>query len=416
MENSIEIEPFRYQGTLHIPASKSYLQRAIAIGALCEENTWILNYYPSNDARAALNMAFQLGAEIQQFETKLRIKKGTIASEEILLNCYEAGLSMRMFSPIAALQNKKCTFIGEGSLLKRPVNMIEEALSQLGVFTKSNQGLLPLEILGPAHANTLEIDGSVSSQLLTGLLIALPNLETDSIIKVKNLISKPYVQMTLDILKAFGVEIQNDNFKHFIIPGNQKPKRSEYYVEGDWSGAAFHLVGAAISGELHAIGLNVQSSQADRAILDALKLAGADITEAQQEITIKKNELRAFHFDATDCPDLFPPLAVLAAACEGTSAIKGVTRLYNKESNRALSIQSEFKKLNVDVFLEDDIMKIGKSKVIGNAVLAHNDHRIAMACALLATQCQNKICIQDYQSVNKSYPTFFDDLNKISVK
>ena len=414
MNSLQEIKPFSYRGQLTIPASKSYLQRAIAIAALCEEPCVIQNFYPSHDALAALTIAESLGASISKEKDQIKIQKGVENFDKVILNCGESGLSTRMFSPIAALFNRKSTIIGHGSLLQRPIDMIEDALNQFGVKTQSNSGRIPLEIYGPMRPSHARIDGSESSQLLTGLLIALPYLKGDSLIYVDNLKSKPYIQMTLDILQDFGVEIVHEHYKRFEIRGSQRPTAKHYFVEGDWSGAALHAVGAAISGEVELKGLNPNSAQADRAILDALALCGAQIDVQQAVIRISKQQLNAFQFDATHCPDLFPPLAVLAAACEGTSEIIGVSRLTHKESNRALTLQSEFAKLNIRVDLDGDIMRIGKSEVCGGAVDSHNDHRIAMACATLATLSSSAVTIHNSQAVNKSYPTFFEDLALIS--
>jgi len=407
------VAPFRYSGSLIAPASKSYLQRAIAIAALCEQPCRIDNFYPSNDAEAALSIAASLGAEIKRLDTAVEICKGKRSRDPVVLHCGESGLSTRMFSPIAALFERKTTVSGEGSLLQRPINMIEEALHQLGVKTGSNAGFLPLEIFGPLQSATIYIDGSESSQLLTGLLIALPHLPAPSVVHVKNLKSIPYIQMTLDILAHFGVQIAHEKFEKFLISGNQKPRATDYYTEGDWSGAAFHLVGAAISGSVTIKGLNVHSSQADKAILDALRLCGAEVRVSENEVTVLKNHCDAFTFDATHCPDLFPPLAVLAACCEGQSEIHGVSRLQHKESHRALTIQQEFAKMNIDVLLDGDVMRIRKAEVFGAKVDSNNDHRIAMAAAILASVANAAIQIDNASAVNKSYPSFFADLKRI---
>ena len=417
MENvsndSLEVPCFAYSGILTAPASKSYLQRAIAIGSLCNEPCLINNFYPSKDALAALGIAENLGASVQISGDSLTICKGSIFKYQRELHCGESGLSTRMFSPIAALQKGKTSIFGSGSLLNRPITMIENALKQLGVETLSNHGFLPLELQGPLRPGNIVIDGSESSQLLTGLLIALPTLETRSVIHVKNLKSIPYIQMTLDILNHFGISIDHNNFETFWISGNQKPNAQEYHVEGDWSGAAFHLVGAAISGEVTLLGLNPRSSQADRKILEALQKSGAGVLIGENGIQITKKSLQSFDFDATHCPDLFPSLAVLATCCSGESRIKGVSRLEHKESNRACSIRDEFAKLNIKVVLDGDVMQIQQADVIGGLVNSQNDHRIAMAAAILASVSSTPITIENARAVNKSYPTFFDELQNI---
>ncbi|MCC5923567.1 MAG: 3-phosphoshikimate 1-carboxyvinyltransferase [Crocinitomicaceae bacterium] len=400
-------------GLLTAPASKSYLQRAIAIACLGERPCTIANFYHSSDALAAINIAKNLGAKINLEDRSLHLVPGKVNSEKVLLNCGEAGLSTRMFSPIAAIFPRETIITGEGSILKRPMHMIEEALQQLGANVTSNKHYLPLHIQGPIRSGQITIDGSESSQLLTGLLIALPKLKGDSTIKVLNLKSTPYIQMTLDILHDFGVAVTHKNFEEFQIKGGQKPSLSNYFVEGDWSGASFPMVAAAISGKVEITGLNIKSTQADSAILQALALSGAKTAIHEDKITIQKGDLKAFHFDATNCPDLFPPLAALAACCEGTSIIHGIERLTHKESNRALTIQEEFKKLNIQVTLEGNNMLIEKAAVSGGEVASRNDHRIAMATAVLASVANSPVTIQNSLAVNKSYPTFYEDLASI---
>ena len=287
--------------------------------------------------------------------------------------------------------------------------MVEDALSQLGKNVKSYKGKLPLELEGVINGNEIQISGEESSQLLTGLLIALPKLKQDSVIRVANLKSVPYVQMTIAILGEFGINIEHENYEHFKIKGNQLPKSTNYHVEGDWSGASFHLVAAAISGQIEVSNLSETSLQADARILEVLKNCGASVLVKPNSISVVKNELNAFHFDATDCPDLFPPLAVLAACCSGKSRLKGVSRLKHKESDRAKTIQAEFKKLGIEINIDDDEMYIVGGPIHGASVDSHNDHRIAMAMAVLSLVSNGDIEVQNFDAVNKSYPNFLED-------
>jgi len=409
------IVPFQYKGVIDAPKSKSYLQRAIAIASLCEGTSKIIGYTESNDAIAATGIARSFGASVVVDDNEVTIVSNRkVNSTKVEINCLEAGLSTRMFSPVAAALFNNVVVNGEGSILTRPMDMVIDALKQLGAKVTSNGGFLPLQITEGIKANEITIDGSESSQLLTGLLVALPVLNGNSVINVKNLKSIPYVQMTLDILQEYGVEIENNDFKIFTIKGNQQPKCKEYIVEGDWSGASFHLVGAAISGEVLVKGLNPKSAQADIAILEALRLCGAKVEIVNEGVFVRKNELNAFEFDATDCPDLFPPLASLAACCEGVSVIKGVERLKYKESDRALTIQEEFRKLGIVVHLDGNEMRVTGGKVSGGLVSSRNDHRIAMATAILASVTNEVIEITDAEAVNKSYPDFYIDLESVS--
>jgi 3-phosphoshikimate 1-carboxyvinyltransferase len=237
-------------------------------------------------------------------------------------------------------------------------------------------------------------------------------------ITVNNLKSKPYIDLTLQVMKEFGYSVINHQYESFEIhPVNEtthQPKN--YLVEGDWSGAAFLLVAGAIAGEITIKGLNVFSSQADKAILRALTMSEAVISIAEDQIVIGPGKLKAFHFDATDCPDLFPPLVALASFCDGTTVIEGVSRLAHKESNRGLTLQEEFGKMGIEITLQDDLMLIkGGTGVNAATVHSHHDHRIAMACAVAALRADGETRIEEAEAINKSYPTFYDDLKKLGA-
>jgi 3-phosphoshikimate 1-carboxyvinyltransferase len=404
------ISPATFSGSIKAPPSKSYLQRAIAIAAMANHAIEIDGYAPSKDVDAAISIAKNMGAEVEIHQQKTIIQGHFNAANISIIHCGEAGLSTRMFAPIVALKEEKVIVTGEGSLLKRPMHMVIEALQQLGKSVKSNNGLLPLEISGKLIPQKIKIDASESSQLLTGLLIALPFANGDSEIEVRQLNSIPYIQMTLAILQHFGINIQHNNYQYFFIKGNQNVQSTNYTAEGDWSGAAFHLVAAAIAGYVLLEGLNKNSAQADKAILEALEKAGARINWiSDTSIKIEKEKLSAFDFDATHCPDLFPPLAALAANCNGISKIKGIHRLLHKESNRALSIQSELQKLGIKVELKNDEMLIYGGKISGGKIFSHNDHRIAMMGAVLALNAQAPVEIEAAEAIQKSYPAFFED-------
>lgn len=408
------IDPSTLKGTVKAPSSKSMTQRAIAAAMLADGPSIIHNPSYCDDSLAAMSIAVGLGARIEPSPDKI-IVDGTGELRESKLNCGESGLAIRMFSPIAALFSEEIIVTGANSLRKRPMGMIEEALKQLGVDCKTTCGLLPLTIKGPLKGGECEIDGSVSSQLLTGLLMALPMAQEDSIIKVNNLKSRPYIDMTIQLLKEFGINIQNEDYSLFRIRGNQKYTPHEYSVEGDWSGAAFLLVAGAINGDLTVTGLQQSSRQSDMTILDALRDAGAKYTINDNSISISRSTLKAFSFDATHAPDLFPPLATLASYCVGITTIKGVTRLKHKESNRAESIIQEFGKLGIKVETEEDIMRITGGNPTGGKVESHEDHRIAMAMAVTALKASGRVYIKDSQSVGKSYPGFFDDIRSMGA-
>jgi len=408
------VSPSRLSGTVVAPPSKSHLQRLIAIAALADGESRISGYAPSADVDAAISAVRELGAVLTIHDSEIIITKGISLDETASIHCGESGLAARMFSAIAALSQKQITVTGEGSLLKRPFGMVHEALSQLGKTVVLTDGKLPMEISGAMMPSEICIDGSESSQLLTGLLIALPMLQGRSIIQVENLKSTPYVLMTIDTLAQFGIQIQHEGFKKFIVEGNQQPNPTSLTVEGDWSGAAFLLVGGAIAGEVTVTGLNTESAQADRAITDVLKMVGAEVEVQAHRVSVKHKMLKPFFFDATDCPDLFPPLAALAACCHGKSTIVGTHRLRHKESDRAATITSVLRELGIEVSSEDNAMHIIGGQVSGGTVSSYNDHRIAMMAATMGCMASGAVNITEAEAVNKSYPHFFRDMASLT--
>jgi len=414
------VKPSVVYGSVTAPASKSAMQRACAAALIKGGETILYNPGFSADDKAALDIIQQLGAVIEQRDEAIVIRSVGVRPVNSAINCGESGLSVRMFTPIAALHNELITINGHGSLTKRPLHFFNNVLPQLGVYCKSNGGLLPLEVKGPLQPKDIEVDGSLSSQFLTGLLMAFSaSAARDVTIDVSNLASKPYIDLTLQVMESFGLQVPtNGNYKTFHFSGQEKGKPLgrplNYSVEGDWSGGAFLLVAGAINGHIEVHGLDVFSSQADKAILQALIQAEAIMSVEVEKITIQKNKLKAFHFNATDCPDLFPPLVALAAYCEGTSVIEGVNRLAYKESNRGIALQAEFGKMGVEIVLQDDLMMIkGGGAVAGAQVSSHGDHRIAMACAVAALRAEGEMLIDGAESVNKSYPAFWSHLRQL---
>jgi 3-phosphoshikimate 1-carboxyvinyltransferase len=389
-------------------------QRAIAAALLADGQSIIHNPSYCDDSLAAMSIAVGLGARLEPQANELKIN-GSGVLKEPKLNCGESGLAIRMFSPIAALYPAEITMVGSNSLKKRPMGMIEEALNQLGVKCTSTGGFLPLIIQGPIVGGNIEIDGSVSSQLLTGLLMALPLAAKNSEVNVKNLKSKPYIDMTIQMLRSFGITIHNSDYKVFSIPGNQKYITQDFTVEGDWSGGAFLLVAGAINGNLTVNGLRTDSMQSDKSVMAALEKAGAKIKTGENHIEISKSELKSFDFDATESPDLFPPLVALASYCDGVSNIKGVSRLIHKESDRAATLKEEFGKMNIGIEIKGDVMSVTGGRPQGAHVESHEDHRIAMAVAVAALRATGKVYIRDSQCVVKSYPGFFDDLRSLGA-
>jgi len=411
------IYPSQIDGTVKAPASKSFMQRAIALSVLAEDETIIENPSYCDDAIAGLNIAKNFGCNVSNNNETIIITPNKNIKPNIL-NCGESGLAIRLFTPIVSLFSHSVELNAEGSLLKRPADFMTNTLNQLNVNIKTTNGFPPIKVTGPLKPATAQLDGSLSSQFLSGLLIALPIANGDSILQVKNLKSIPYIDMTLKAIESFNGKIENNNYKEFIIKGNQTYNAKKYSIEGDWSGAAGLLVAGAIAGTITVNKLETTSTQADFKILDAIKDTGAEIIiKNDNTITVNKTKnLKAFKFNALHCPDLFPVLTALAANCNGISEISGVHRLIHKESNRGEALKNEFSKIGVDITFKDDVMFIKGGKIKGGKAFAHNDHRIAMALTLAALNSENSIEIEGAECVNKTYPEFFDDMKVLGVK
>ena len=406
------IYPSAVSGTIVPPASKSVMQRAIAISMLADGTSHLYGYSSSNDSDAALKIAENLGAKVVVEGEKVTITGG-MNPKTTNLSCGEAGLGIRMFTPIASLWNESITLQGEGSLKTRPVDVLEHPLRQLGVTISTNNGFVPVTVCGPMLGGFAEVDGSLSSQILTGLLIASPYARKDVNLLVKDLKSKPYIDITVDMMRKFGVVVGTKGYEAYCIPAGQAYKAQDFVVEGDWSGAAFLLVAGAINGDVTVKNISMESHQADKVIVEVLQRAGANVELYEDRVRTSCSSLRSFDFNATECPDLFPPLVSLAAHCKGDSTIQGVSRLAHKESNRALVLQTEFAKLGVVIDLDGDVMTVHGGAVRGGKIHANNDHRIAMAGAVAALKAESAIEIENPECVAKSYPGFWKDLEML---
>lgn len=407
------------RGTITPPSSKSYAQRAIALALLAEGRTTLRNLEFCKDTRSALRCIEALGAKVEVIDDSTLSIEGGLKPQSNVLHVGESGLATRLFTPIASLNPTPLTIEGEGTLLYRPMTMMIEPLRQLGVQVRDGGGFLPIEVQGPIHGGEITVDGSVSSQFITGLLLALPLAQEDTTLHVTSPVSTPYIDMTIDTARRFGVEIMHNegDYTQFFIEGGQQYTPTDLAIEGDWSGAASMLVAGAIAGEVTINNISTLSKQADTAICHALERAGAGLIIEQDSITVSKRNLRSFEFDATNAPDLFPALAALAAAAEGESVIIGTDRLRHKESDRAETIRREYEELGIEVDIsEKNIMRIRGGEIQPATTFSHNDHRIAMSLAVSALRCQGEVKIENAECVEKSYPTFFEDLESITIR
>jgi len=412
------IKPSAVKGTVAAPRSKSMTVRAAAAALLAKGTSLIRHASSCDDGLAAFAIAAGMGAVVSRGRVETSVhSRGINAqnSEKRRIDCGESGLAMRMFAPIAALLRGETVLEASGSLRSRPMEMVD-ALQSLGVSCATDHGRPPVVVRGPLEGGHIVVDASLSSQFLTGLLMALPLCGKNSRVSVSQLKSTPYVRMTLGLLAAFGVAIGHDDLlTEFTVEGNQAYRPSTYTIEGDWSGAAFLLVAGAIGGSVVVKGLPVPSIQADSGVLEALKMAGARVATGRHSVSVERHNLSPFVFDATHCPDLFPPLVALAACCEGRSTILGARRLVHKESDRANALKEEFARLGITIRIKEDRMEVSGGAIRGGAVDSHNDHRIAMACSVAALRARGEVAIGRPESVGKSYPRFFEDLEALTV-
>jgi 3-phosphoshikimate 1-carboxyvinyltransferase len=416
------ISPFKYQGQLKVNSSKSYAQRAFILSLLATDETIIYNSDQSKDVIAIQNCIRQLGAEIIILKEGLRIippSRKQLGS--VSLDVGESGLALRMLGIVAPLFSSTVYLTGEGSILNRSQKQLIDILEQLGFSVAHQNYKLPIQIKGRISNQNLVIDANEGSQVISGLLISLPLLNNPSTIKLVNITSRPYLEMTCEIMTDFGIPISTDFDKINSIKARQFYQANSYTIEGDWSGAANHLVGAAISGGVKLFGLNSKSKQADAIILSVLKEFGAIIKvgnsdEGREFIQVQESDIKKpFKIDLTDAPDLFPIISVLACAVKGKSTMIGTNRLLNKESNRLEAISAMLKSFSVNFEIGDNSISIlGKGKIIPNKTIdSYNDHRIAMASTIATCLSDTPLYLNEIECIEKSYPNFFNDIEKV---
>ena len=399
-------------GIINIPPSKSISHRAVICAALAGnklDNFGINNLGESEDIAA----------------TSSAIKQILEGNNNTPIDCGESGSTLRFLIPIAAMNGKEWHFIGKGRLMERPQTIYEDIFIEKNI--RFEKGLDGIKIQGPLKGGEYHLPGDVSSQFVSGLLFALSLANQDSEIKLTTpLESKDYVELTIDVMHEFGVEVikRTDDIGNVIgysIAGGQKYLDVSFTVEGDYSQAAFFLCAAALGCEVAVAGLNKCSAQGDIRIIDILSIMGAKSSFMQDKstnadvikITTPKNGLLATTIDAGDIPDIVPPLAALSCYAKGTTHIVNAGRLRIKESDRLHALAVELSKLGADIKEEKDGLVItGKANLIGGSADSHNDHRIAMSIALASLGCSQKVFLSGSDCVSKSYPEFWDDWEK----
>lgn len=410
--NNIIIIPGLLKGVVKIPASKSISHRAVICAGLSIGKSNIRNLSFSKDIEATCEAMKNLGTKIIREAEALSIEGAAgLEATDSVFDCYESGSTLRFLIPIAAAVGGKSTFIGRGKLVERPLLPYYKILEEQNIKYVNEEGRLPLTINGKLKPGEFTISGDISSQFISGLMFALPLLDGDSKITITTeLESKPYVDLTIDMLERFSVKIVNHNDKEFIIEGNQRYIAKDQNVEGDYSQVAFWLVAGIMGADLWCSGMNMDSLQGDKVILDIIKQMGGKLEFDNDSIKAVPSKTKGTIIDASQCPDLVPILAVLAATSEGTTQIINAARLRIKESDRLAAIRSELVKIGADIIEQEDGLVInGKAQLLGGVCDSWNDHRIAMALAVASLKCTGPVVIQNANCVSKSYPDFWKD-------
>lgn len=404
-------------GTVCIPPSKSAAHRAIIAAALAKGKSIISNIDLSDDIIATTEGCKSLGCDINianNSRSVLTINGGLASNQNAAVDCRESGSTLRFLLPLACALGGRYTFTGTGRLPKRPISEYLRIFAGQEIkYAHPEDANLPLCITGKLRGADFMLDGRVSSQYVTGLLLCLPLLDADSSITIKGgLESRGYVDLSVYILSRFGIDVDAKN-DCFYVSGNQKYLPQNLSIEGDYSQAAFFLVGGAIAGEVRIEGLAKDSLQPDSAIVQILRKMGADITRQNDTLIVKKSKLHGISVDVSQYPDLVPPLAIAAAFAKGDTNITGALRLRIKESDRLSALAYNLTQLGIKTAQTQSSLTITGGRAAKGKIDSFGDHRIAMAFAIAAAASDGGISIKGAQSVEKSYPKFFEDFKAL---
>ena len=414
---NVKVSPAKLSGNISLPPSKSAAHRAIICASLAKGKSVIHPVELSDDIRATIGCMKALGARAELTGDTLTVDgTDTLNVPSASLDCGESGSTLRFLIPVAAAGGTEAEFTGHGRLPQRPIGVFLDCLPEKGVQC-TTEGGLPLKISGRLQSGKYLVPGDISSQFITGLLLALPMIEGDSnIILTSPLQSAGYIDMTLSAMRDFGVNVTvTEDGWH--ICGSQKYIPQNYTVEGDWSQAAFFMTAAALGGCITINNLRMDSRQGDKACLEVYSRLGADIQIHENgSFTVNGGNLRGTEINARDIPDMVPALAVCAAAAEGRTVIYGAERLRIKECDRLAAMTDGLTRLGADIRETTDGLIINGGAIHGGMADGYNDHRIVMSLACASAAADGDIIITGAESINKSYPSFFEDLVKLGGK
>ncbi len=399
----IKIIPKKLMGDVKIPPSKSMAHRSIICAALAKGVSEISNIDFSNDIIATIKAMESLGAKFTKSTDKLIVDgSSTFSLKDIFIDCNESGSTLRFLVPISIVKENKVNVVGTGFLGKRPINTFYDIFDRQGIKYSHKEGILDLNIEGQLKPDIFRVEGNISSQFISGLMFALPLLDGDSIIEITtHLESKSYLDLTLSMLKTFGIEVVNEDYKRFIIKGNQEYQVHNYEVEGDYSQGAFFYCANFIGNDINIVGLDENSLQGDKQCVDIIE---EFLAENEKDVTI----------DANNCPDIIPVVTVAASFRKGRTTIINAGRLRIKECDRLNAIATEINKLGGKVIeLEDSLIIDGVESFTGGNVSSYDDHRIAMSLAIASSRCTNELIIDNKKCVAKSYPSFWEDFKEL---
>ena len=398
-------------GKITAPPSKSYTHRALVCSALARGESVITSPLHSEDTIATGRALKMIGVKILEGAESWTVSSETLRKPASEIFCGESGTTLRFMTAVCSLLEGDCTLVGGHSLSRRPVGTLLDGLSQMGVDCSGSAGFPPVLIRGRGkiRGGRVSMRGDISSQFVSAILLIAPfAVDGVSMSLTTPLESKPYVSMTMDVMRGFGVEVAaDDDMKTFQVE-EQAYKPTNFAVEGDWSSASYLLAAGALGGEVIVEGLNLSSLQADAAILRILSDMGVELRLGEGRVRVKRSDLSGIEADLTDCPDLFPIVAALCATADGDSVLTGVERLRYKESDRIAAMSEGLEEMGIKASYYGDNFVIHGGAPKGGVIDPKKDHRIAMAFTALGLATEGKTSIMDAECVSKSYPDFYD--------